>query len=117
MSLAKKERTPSEYVESLKFIAWLKHNPDVMYSHLPLSTFSPSWSQRIKNKAVGVMPGVPDYLILTGKKLIFIELKRRRGYKVSPQQVTWLERLNSLGIPAKLCRGADEAIEFVKEHS
>lgn len=109
------DRTPTEYVEGLKFVAWMKAQ-GLLFSHLPLSTWSPSWSQKIKNKAQGVMPGVPDYIVLTGKKVIFIELKRRKGYKVSPQQITWLERLNSLGNPAKLCRGADEAIEFVKEH-
>jgi hypothetical protein len=108
-------KTPSEYVEGLRLVAWLK-SQGLLFSHLPLSTWTPSFSQRMKNKASGVEPGVPDYMILTATKLIFIELKRRKGYKVSPAQLTWLERLNSLGIPAKLCRGAEEAIEFVKEH-
>lgn len=77
-----------------------------------------------KLKRMGQSAGVWDYEIflpikgITGEiddyQLIKIEMKRRKGGTVSAEQKAWGKIYETAGIPNKICRGADEAIEFVK---
>ena len=46
---------------------------------------------------------------------IAIEMKRKKGGVVSPEQKQWGEVMSAAGIPFKVCKGCEEAIEFVKE--
>ena len=87
-----------------------------MFSALPLDTFTKSWAVKMKNKAIGVRPGVPDLMVIVKSKLIFIELKRTKGGVVSDFQKDWIERLNKCdGISAYVCKGADEAINIIEK--
>ena len=47
--------------------------------------------------------------------LVCVELKKRKGGTVSNEQRYWLDVYFESGIPSKICHGAEEAIEFVKE--
>lgn len=63
-------------------------------------------------KAEGVRPGVPDLMLALPTNLhhgLFLELKRQRGGRVSPEQKAWIERLDSFGYKAAVCRGFGEA--------
>jgi hypothetical protein len=71
--------------------------------------------QGIRNKQQGVSKGFPDYLIVTKTGLIAIELKRTKGSTTTKEQLEWLDALNSAGVASKVCKGAQEAIEFIKE--
>jgi VRR-NUC domain-containing protein len=84
---------------------------------VPNETYTTSWSQKAKNKALGVSAGVPDlFVALPGRGLLGIEMKRIANYKVSPAQAQWIELLTTIpGVEARVCRGADEAIAFVSE--
>src|SRR5512139_2703436 len=104
---------PSEAYESQRFVAWLEAQ-GLLFSHIPNE--SPSKRQAIKNKRLGTRRGVPDFLVLVPGKVIFVELKRQRGGRVSPEQKIWVAALTAAGCPAKVCCGAQEAIEFVKEN-
>ena len=69
-------------------------------------------------KAEGVKAGVPDILIITlanDGKPTAIELKRRKGGRVSKEQKEWIEVLTANGWECKVCKGADEAKEFIDE--
>lgn len=103
----------SEYLEGKILVAWLKRQR-LLFSHLPLG-LRLSYSQAAKAKASGVVKGVPDYLVVTPKGVIFVELKRKTGGRASPEQKNWLARLTDAGCPARVCAGAEEAIAFVKE--
>jgi len=61
----------------------LKH---IKFSALPLSTFTKSWGVKIRNKMMGVRPGVPDMMLIIKNKLLFIEMKRKKGGVVSQAQ-------------------------------
>ena len=70
-------------------------------------------------KAMGVRPGVPDIFLPVargGKHGLWIELKRRRGGHVSPDQQRWIEDLQRQGYAAQVCYGWDEAREAIKEY-
>lgn len=45
-----------------------------------------------------------------------IEMKRRKGGTVSDEQKEWGKIYELAGIPCKICKGADEAIKFVKKY-
>ena len=105
----------SEYLEGKVFVAWLK-SKNVLFSHLPLNTWTGSFKQMSKNKASGVSKGVPDYLILLTNRVIFVELKRAKGGRTSPEQKVWIEALNQAGCPSAVCKGAKEAIAFVEKY-
>ena len=43
-------------------------------------------------------------------------MKRRKGGTVSDEQKEWGKIYELAGIPCKICKGADEAIKFVKKY-
>ena len=67
-------------------------------------------------KAQGMKPGVPDIClpVPVGRyAALYIELKRKRGGRVSDEQRGWIEALNRAGNRAVVCRGWDEAREEI----
>jgi hypothetical protein len=74
--------------------------------------------EAVRFKAEGVRAGFPDMILPTPRRgfhSLAIELKRRKGAKtsLSTEQVGWLDYLKSQGWMAKVCYGADEAIELL----
>lgn len=97
------------------------------FSHIPMSTYTKSFKVKARNHYLGVRPGVPDLLVLVGSNrskdgkghLLFIEMKRRTGGRLSTAQQDWLDAINALGIAeveAHVCPGADHAIEVVRQY-
>ena len=83
-----------------------------------------------KQKRLGVKKGVPDILIFDSPKRairemvgceikrfkgIAIELKRKKGGRVSEEQKEWLDKLDNRGWLTRVCKGADESIDWLKE--
>ncbi len=69
--------------------------------------------------SLGVKAGVPD-VIITSKvpsrpevRGVAIELKKRGGGRVSPDQKRWLEGLTQDGWVVAVCHGSDEAVAFL----
>lgn len=80
-----------------------------MFTHIPNSTWTTSIKVKTRNKRLGVSRGVPDYMILTNKEIVFIEMKRKSGGIVSPEQLSWIKALSGLGYIAMVAKGFDEA--------
>jgi hypothetical protein len=83
-------------------------------------------------KRLGQSKGFLDYFILLPTKSqlyvndnfsmagefgrpVFVEIKRQKGGKVSPEQEKWSEILSAAGIENAVCYGAEDAIKFIKE--
>jgi hypothetical protein len=80
------------------------------FSHIPASTFTRSWGVKMKNKAMGVKPGVPDMLIVFESVVLFLELKRKKGGRLSEFQREWIENLKATGkVEVRVACGWDEA--------
>lgn len=96
----------AEYLDILK-----QQGKIILYSHIPNSTWTPSLSVKLKNKKLGVSSGVPDYMIITSRGLLFfLEMKRKKNGVVSDNQKVWLRVLSELcEIPALVAQGFDEA--------
>lgn len=123
---------PTEDQEQEAFVQWLRLKG---YAHfrVPNETYTKSWSQKAKNKKLGVSSGVPDLFVavpfppphliiahkdrddeVRNKTLVAIEMKRKKGGVTSTNQKKWIKTLNEAGIQAVVCKGCDEAIEFIK---
>lgn len=106
---------PTEADEARTLVSYLRLR-GYRFHHSPNETGSSMEARRraIRVKREGTSPGFPDYLIITSRGVIAIELKRTKGGTVSPEQREWIEALNVAGVPAYVCRGAEQAIKLVE---
>lgn len=117
---------PLEDDECIRFSNWLSLNK-IPHCHIANESRSGSRSAMIRGaklKRMGQSRGVWDYEVyvpikgITGTvdcyELVKIEMKRKKGGVVSPEQKVWGKIYEKAGISCKVCKGADEAIDFVK---
>lgn len=70
-------------------------------------------------KAQGFKAGFVDLLVFAKNskhQLFFLEFKREKGGKLSPQQQKWLNWLNDNGYYARKANGCKEAIQILEEY-
>lgn len=127
----------SEETEGVVFASWCRQN-NLHFTHIPnqndWSFMSRQMALRLasKNKRMGVSTGIPDYMILTPKGILWVELKRvslkgeedplqgwKEGQKskggLKRSQKEWIDAINKTpGTQAAVCYGAEEAIAFVE---
>ncbi|MCF4151775.1 VRR-NUC domain-containing protein [Dethiosulfovibrio sp. F2B] len=100
---------PSEHDEQRYFVQWFRRRfPSVRIFAVP-NGGARGKATAGRLKAEGVSKGVPDLCI--PEWAFWIEMKRRKGGVLSPEQKDWLEYLNESGHKAVVCRGMDEAIQ------
>ena len=114
MKSSNKNSTPSESLEQATLVRWF----DATYPNLKNRIFAiPNGGSRHKVEAMrlkmeGVRAGVPDLFLPVatgGKHGLFIEMKRSKGGRLSPEQKDWLAYLSAAGYQAHCCAGFDEA--------
>ncbi|MBP5470020.1 MAG: hypothetical protein J6Z11_12340 [Candidatus Riflebacteria bacterium] len=123
-----KDFNPLEDDECIAFSDWLKAN-NIPHCHIANESRSSSKSAMIRGaklKRMGQSRGVWDYEVfipirgISGQidcyEMVKIEMKRRKGGIVSEEQKTWGKIYELSGIPCKICKGADEAIKFIKSY-
>lgn len=67
----------------------------------------------------GVKAGIPDIFLPVargGWHGLYIEMKRRKGGRLSDEQAAMLEALREQGYCAWVCKGANDAIELITEY-
>lgn len=104
---------PTEEIEQANFVQWLEIK-GYKFTAIPNSTYTKSWKQKAKNTRTGLRAGFPDMVVIAEGKFMCIEMKRLKGGGATPEQKTWIASLQDAGIPTAMCRGAEQAIEFVK---
>jgi VRR-NUC domain len=107
---------PSEALEAELLVAHLE-KCGYLFGHIPLGQHIRSAAARMRAKRAGVRPGLPDYVVIRNGRLCFIELKRLRGGRASPEQKIWVEALQQCGVRASVCCGHQAAIEWLEERS
>lgn len=94
------------------------------YPELTMSFHVPNEGKRQgrqggRMKAEGLVRGVPDIFIdvpCGGFHGCRIELKRRKGFKISSEQKEWIHKLNNKGYAAAFCFGWEDAWTFVEAY-
>ena len=109
---------PTEDQEQAALVDWLQlHN--ILFTHVPNGGARDKVTGAIL-KRLGVSKGCPDILIFDRPPKapecagVAIELKRRKGGQIRPEQAEWLEKLKVRGWVADVCRGADDAIRLLE---
>jgi len=103
----------SEDMEQAHFVSWFRKSyPEVKIFAIPNGGHRhPAVAAKLK--VTGVVKGVPDLFI--PEWLLWVEMKKTKGGKVSPEQKEWIEYLNGCGHKAVVANGCDEAIKIIQE--
>ena len=106
----------SEHEEQVKFVRWLRDNKITVFS-VPNGFISGGDAKYINYmKAEGMLSGAPDLVVLVGNGLtVFVEMKKEKGGVLSDAQKKMQEYLLNNGYCYCLAKGADMAIQFIKE--
>ena len=112
---------PTEWQEQVMLCRWLDAHRIVFYA-VPNGGSRKNAYEGHRLKQAGLKAGVPDIVIpvttLSGARFcpgVVIELKRRKGGKLTAQQRAWLDYFKSQSWLALVANGADEAISKLQE--
>lgn len=118
-----KGRVPSEADEQKALFEWAewakgKFPELALLHHCPNGgSRNPVEARHLKEQ--GVKPGVPDICLPVPNlhyAALYIELKRRKGGRVSDEQRGWIAALNRAGNHAVVCKGWEEARDVILEY-
>lgn len=114
---------PTEEQEQTQLFRWTGYCahmvPEVLLLHAIPNGGLRSKSEAARMKAAGVKAGVPDLFLpvaRNGCHGLYIELKRQKGGRVSPDQVAWMEALQKQGYCCALARGWKMAAEVICDY-
>ena len=115
--------TPTEDQEQMTLFGWAARMTG-RYPELALLYHIPNGGSRnaieaLNLKMQGVKAGVPDLCMPVargGYHGLYIEMKRRKGGKISPEQESWLDALREQGYKAVICWGWEEAKNIMEEY-
>jgi hypothetical protein len=124
--MVQKVAVPKEEDEQIAFVQWCRLNHIIVHhsgNEIGGSTAAVK-VRAIKMKKMGTSKGFPDLLVFipvygtTGEvdcyQMCAIEMKRRKGSTTSAEQKEWLRVLTESGVLCAVCKGAEEAINFVE---
>lgn len=106
---------PTEHAEQSAYVAWFRvAYPGVLIYAIPngahlAGTAGQRAAKMAKLKAEGLVEGIPDLHIPAWR--LWVEMKRRKGGKVSPAQAKMHDHLRGIGDRVIVARGWDEARE------
>lgn len=115
--------TPTEHDEQAALFQWASLM-EGRYPPLKLMFAVPNGGARnivtaARLKAEGVKRGVPDVILAApsrGYHALFIELKKKRGGRVSPEQAEWKNQLQVQGYRVEICAGFEAAKQTIMEY-
>jgi hypothetical protein len=107
-------RKSAEQKEQIKFVQYVRtFFPDVILASIPNGAGA-SASNRLKLVHEGLLPGMPDILLLKKNDILFMEFKRPDGKGiVSAEQHRVHARLRELGFEVRVVASFDEAIKIL----
>jgi len=100
-------KLPREGREQQIIVEWLRGLGHFVY-HIP--------NHRDMKKHEGALPGIPDLqIVLEDERVLWVEMKRRKGGRVDPDQKVIHAQLRALGHRVLVAKGAKEAREMILE--
>ena len=106
----------SEHEEQVKVVKWCRQNKITIFA-IPNGFISGGDAKYINYlKSEGYTPGISDLVVLPGNGVtVFMEMKKEKGGVLSDAQKKFRDFLLGNGYCYCLAKGADMAIEFIKE--
>lgn len=113
VSVLMKDEIPTEHEEQRVFVQWFRRRyAPVRIFAIPNGGFR-SRATAGRLKAEGVMRGIPDLFVPEWN--LWIEMKRVKGGRLSPDQVNWKQYLEEIGNTVFVAYGAQNAMELVDD--
>lgn len=113
VSVLMKDEIPTEHEEQRVFVQWFRRRyAPVRIFAIPNGGFR-SRATAGRLKAEGVMRGIPDLFVPEWN--LWIEMKRVKGGRLSPDQVNWKQYLEEIGNTVFVAYGAENAMELVDD--
>jgi hypothetical protein len=114
MLIAKEDKE----MEALK--EWVSYQPLIrdIFVHIPNEGKRTSWIGN-KLKRMGLKVGISDIFIPYPIGMyhgLWIEMKRRRNYRIALEQLQWLDMMNKLGYYARVALGWEQAKEIIENY-
>jgi hypothetical protein len=116
-----RELNPLEESDQMALVDWLNiHNICFQASQMG-AYLAPATYNRMKR--MGCKSGFPDVIIFDRPTIVengtmyvgcAVEMKRKKGGIVSPEQTKWIADLTERGWACSVCYGIDKAITFLK---
>jgi hypothetical protein len=106
-------RIPSEHQEQAAFVRWFRlAHPGVLIFAIPNGAFLAGTvgkraAQMARLKAEGLVEGIPDLFI--PEWCVWIEMKRAKGGRVSPEQTEMAEALRGMNHLVIVAHGWEDA--------
>lgn len=127
LAMQKKRRGPNKQEErsdQISFILWMRMvHPKVLTIISPINKFAGDAKQQmiqaVIRKKMGYIKGTLDVFIPKARKGyngLFLEFKKEKDGKVSPEQVAIIEMLQADGYKTVVCFGYDEAVKAVQQY-
>ncbi|MBQ6344111.1 MAG: VRR-NUC domain-containing protein [Anaerolineaceae bacterium] len=122
-SNSKKNQFPTEHEEQVSLFKWADQMSGE-YPALKLLFAIPNGSYKSisaarRFSAEGLRPGVPDICLPVASRqchALYIEMKRIKGGRISPEQKAWINMLTRAGNLAVVCYGAASAKSVIMEY-
>lgn len=116
----KKTNIPLEAEEQQALFEWVGYQLK-QYPELALLYHIPNEGKRNPRRAKveGIKAGVPDLCLPVprgGNHGAYIEMKRRKGGKITVQQTRWMEQLMAQGYAVACCNGWEVAAKFLIDY-
>ena len=115
--------TPTEAQEQTAVFNWaavmVRRWPELRLLHHIPNGGSRNAREAHNLRMQGVKAGIPDIFLPVargGWHGLYIEMKRRKGGRLSDEQAAMLEALREQGYCAWVCKGANDAIELITEY-
>ena len=110
-----------EHIEQVEFVKWfngVEQFRDLVLFAIP-NGGKRGFKTASKLKLEGAKSGIADLqILLPNGKTVFIEMKKEKGGKLSPNQLSFIDKSQSLGHTVLVANGCNEAskkfIEFLK---
>ena len=103
---------PTEHAEQVTFVAEFRRQyPDVRIFAIPNGGFRHKVTAD-RLKAEGVTSGVPDTFVPAWN--LWVEMKRQKGGRLSPEQKDWKAYLESVGHTVIVAKGWEDAMKQIQ---
>jgi len=114
---------PSESIEQTRLFQWARMQQG-RWPELKLLYHIPNGGSRHRLEAIhlkqqGVRAGVPDLCLPVAREGchgLYIEMKRLKGGRVSPEQAAWMDALQAEGYAVAVCHGWEMACEVIMRY-
>lgn len=118
-----KSPVPTEAQEQTTLFKWAalmaRKWPELRLLHHIPNGGSRNAIEAARLKAQGVKPGVPDICLPCARKGhhgLYIELKRKKGGRVSEEQKSMIDALRDEGYKVAVCKGWEDAKNVITEY-